>query len=61
LAPLRVCLINRDGLLEQQPQPAPCEALYSPTVFGALALRSLVVWALRLLAGIEELIKLGQI
>jgi len=42
-APERDFVINRDGLpLEQQPQPGPCEALYSLNVFGALALRSLV-------------------
>src|SRR6187402_2819415 len=55
LAPLRVCLTRREGfLVVQQPQPAPCEALYSPTVLGALELRSLVAWALRLSAGMQK-------
>jgi len=43
--PLLVFFTRRDGLVEQHPQPAPCDALYSPTVLGALALRSLVAWA----------------
>jgi hypothetical protein len=54
LAPLRVCLISREGFVEQQPQPGPCDALYSPTVFGALELRSLVAWALRLSDGMQK-------
>src|SRR5882724_560928 len=41
-APLLVLLTRREGLPEQHPQPGPCEALYSPIVLGALALRSLV-------------------
>jgi hypothetical protein len=49
-------LTSRDGLIEQQRQPGPCEALYSPSVFGALALRSLVARALRL----SEEIRRGQ-
>src|SRR5260370_41498179 len=53
-APLFVCLTRREGLVEQQPQPGPCEALYSPRVFGALALRSLVAWALRLSEGMQK-------
>jgi hypothetical protein len=35
LAPLRVFVTSRDGLVEQQPQPGRCEALYSFSVFGA--------------------------
>jgi hypothetical protein len=55
LAPLLVLVISRAGLLvEQQPQPAPCEALYSPTVFGACELRSLVAWAFRLSDGMQK-------
>src|SRR3981189_280970 len=55
LAPLLVCLIRREGLVvEQQPQPGPCDALYSPTVLGALALRSLVAWALRRSEGMQK-------
>jgi hypothetical protein len=41
-APLLVRFTGRDGLVEQHPQPGRCDALYSPTVLGALALRSLV-------------------
>lgn len=47
LAPPLVFVVRRDGLVEQQPHPAPCEALYSAAVFGALALRSLVACAFR--------------
>jgi hypothetical protein len=47
-APLLVRFTSRDGLVEQQPQPEGCDALYWPRVLGALALRSLVAWALRL-------------
>src|ERR1700690_497246 len=55
LAPLRVFVISRAGfLLEQQPQPGPCEALYSATVLGAWALRSLVASALRLSDGMQK-------
>jgi hypothetical protein len=39
---------------EQQLQPGACLALYSPTVIGAFELRSLVAWALRLAAGMQE-------
>lgn len=53
-APLRVCFSNREGLVEQQPQPGPCDALYWPAVFGALALRSLVACALRLSDGMQK-------
>jgi hypothetical protein len=45
---------RREGLPEQHPQPGPCEALYSPTVLGALALRSLVACAFLLSAGMQE-------
>jgi hypothetical protein len=45
---------GREGFPEQQPQPGPCEALYSRSVFGALALRSLVAWALRRSAGMQK-------
>jgi hypothetical protein len=58
-APLLVFLTSRDGLVEQHPQPAPCDALYSPTVLGALELRSLVAWALRRSAGMQK--KLGAL
>jgi hypothetical protein len=54
LAPLLVFFTRREGLVEQQPQPAPCEALYSPTVLGALALRSLVACAFRRSAGMQK-------
>src|SRR5260370_34453173 len=54
VAPLFVCLTRREGLVEQQPQPGPCDALYSPTVLGALALRSLVAWALRRSDGMQK-------
>jgi hypothetical protein len=53
-APPLVFFTRRDGLPEQQPQPAPCEALYSPSVFGALALRSLVACAFRRSAGMQK-------
>ena len=54
LAPLRVLVTSRDGLpLEQQLQPGLCEALYSPSVFGALALRSLIACDFRLSAGMQ--------
>jgi hypothetical protein len=53
-APLLVRLIGREGLVEQQPQPGPCEALYSATVLGAFAERSLVAWALRLSEGMQK-------
>ena len=46
-------------MVEQQPQPGPCVALYSPTVLGALAERSLVAWALRLSEGMQK--KLGAV
>ena len=45
LAPLLLLVISRAGFflpVEQQPHPGPCAALYSATVFGAWALRSLV-------------------
>src|SRR5712691_757325 len=55
LAPLRVFVIGRAGFLpEQQPQPAPCDALYSASVFGAWALRSLVAIAVRRSDGMQE-------
>ncbi len=54
LPPLLVFFTSREGLVEQQPQPGPCEALYSPTVLGALAERSLVAWALRLSLGMQK-------
>jgi hypothetical protein len=55
LAPLRVCLTRRAGfLVEQQPQPGACEALYSASVFGAFELRSLVAAALRLSDGMQK-------
>src|SRR5439155_22122642 len=55
LAPLFVFVISRAGFLpEQQPQPGPCEALYSPDVFGAWRLCSLVAWALRLSDGMHK-------
>src|SRR5437879_13185015 len=55
LAPLRVCFTSRDGfLLEQQPQPRPCEALYSADDIGAFELRSLVAAALRLSDGMQK-------
>ena len=55
MAPLFDLVTNRAGfLLEQQPQPGPCEALYSPSVFGAFALRSLVACALRLSDGMQK-------
>jgi hypothetical protein len=47
-------LTRREGLVEQQPQPGACDALYSPTLLGALALRSLVVWAFRLSDGMQK-------
>jgi len=53
-APPLVFFTKREGLPEQQPQPGPCEALYSPSVFGAFALRSLVARALRLSDGIQK-------
>lgn len=40
LAPLLVSFTRREGLPEQQPQPGACEALYSASVLGALAMRS---------------------
>jgi len=46
-------------LPEQQPQPGACEALYSLSVLGALALRSLVACAFRLSAGMQR--KLGAL
>ena len=52
-APLLVFLTSRDGLVEQQEQPGACEALYSASVFGACALRSLTAWALRVSAGMQ--------
>jgi len=52
--PVLVCLTRREGLVEQQPQPGACDALYSPSVLGALALRSLVACALRLSAGMQK-------
>jgi hypothetical protein len=54
-APERDFVISREGLPpEQQPQPGPCDALYSPRVFGALALRSLIACDLRVAAGMHE-------
>ena len=53
LAPLFVFLMSRDGLLEQQEHPGACEALYSASVLGACALRSLTLWAFRLSAGMQ--------
>src|SRR5215213_5486735 len=54
-APLFDLVTSRAGFLdEQQPQPGPCEALYSPSVFGAWALRSLVAMALRLSEGMQK-------
>ncbi|MFT6672900.1 MAG: hypothetical protein ACJAVZ_004391 [Afipia broomeae] len=53
-APERDFITSRDGLVEQQPQPGLCEALYSPSVFGALALRSLIACDLRVDAGMHE-------
>ncbi len=53
LAPLFVFFISRDGLVEQQEQLGACEALYSASVFGACALRSLTAWALRVSAGMQ--------
>ena len=54
LAPLLVFFTIREGLPEQHPQPGACEALYSPSVFGALALRSLVANALRRSEGMQK-------
>jgi hypothetical protein len=54
LAPPPVFFTSRDGLVEQHPHPGPCDALYSPTVLGALALRSLVAWALRRSADMQK-------
>src|SRR5262245_58421866 len=57
LAPLRVLVISRAGFflpVEQQPQPGPCAALYSATVFGTCALRSLVAIAFRLSDGMQK-------
>ena len=54
MAPLLVLLTSREGFPEQQPQPGACDALYSLSVFGALALRSLVACALRLSAGMQK-------
>jgi len=45
---------RRDGLAEQHPHPGPCEALYSFSVFGAWALRSLMAIALRLSDGMQK-------
>jgi hypothetical protein len=59
LAPFLVLLTSRDGLAEQHPQPGLCDALYSPTVLGAFALRSLVAYAFRLSAGMQK--KLGAL
>jgi hypothetical protein len=53
-APLLVFFTGREGLPEQQQQPGACEALNSPSVLGALALRSLVAWALRLSEGMQK-------
>jgi hypothetical protein len=58
-APLLVFLTSRDGLVEQHPQPGPCDALYSATVLGAFALRSLVAYAFRRSAGMQR--KLGAL
>jgi hypothetical protein len=52
-APLFVFLTSRDGLVEQQEQPGACEALYSASVFGACALRSLTACAFRISAGMQ--------
>src|SRR6185295_16150489 len=55
LAPLLVLVTSRAGfLVEQQPQPTPCAALYSATVLGACELRSLVAMALRLSDGMQK-------
>jgi hypothetical protein len=54
LAPFLVFLTSRDGLVEQHPQPGPCDALYSPTVLGAFELRSLVACAFRRSAGMQK-------
>jgi Peptidase C39 family len=54
LAPALVLVTRRDGLPEQQPQPGPCDALYWSSVFGALALRSLVACAFRLSEGMQK-------
>ena len=54
VAPLLVFRVRRDGLPEQQPQPGPCEALYSASVLGACKLRSLVAIAFRLSAGMQK-------
>jgi hypothetical protein len=59
LAPFLVFLTSRDGLVEQQPQPGPCDALYSPMVLGAFALRSLVACALRVSEDMQR--KLGAL
>ena len=53
LAPLFAFLTDRDGLVPQQEQPGACEALYSASVFGACALRSLTACALRFSAGMQ--------
>jgi hypothetical protein len=52
-APLRVLVTRRDAFPEQQPHPGPCDALYSLSVFGASALRSLVACAFLLSAGMQ--------
>ena len=62
MAPLFVLVTSRAGFLpvEQQPQPGPCEALYSAKVFGAWALRSLVACAFRLSDGMQKKCRRGQ-
>jgi len=53
-APLLILLTRREGFPEQQPQPGACEALYSSSVLGAFALRSLVAEALRRSDGMQK-------
>jgi len=53
-APLFALCIKRVDLPEQHPQPGPCEALYSSSVLGACALRSLTAMALRFSAGVQK-------
>jgi hypothetical protein len=53
-APLLVLVTRREGFPEQQPQPGACEALDSPSVLGAFALRSLMAKALRRSDGMQK-------